>query len=82
MKPILLSFEGKKPLGFCLFYCNVPECISKIDQWKVYAIGAVCLCVCMVFKQEGQTSNITPASKTRYPLQMSDGLYIYDLIAI
>lgn len=40
-----LVLRGKKPLGFCLFYCNVPECISKIDQWKVYAIGAVCVCV-------------------------------------
>lgn len=36
----------------------------------------------MVFKEEGQTSNITPASKSRYHLQLCDGLYIYDLIAI
>lgn len=40
-----LVLRGEKPLGFCLFYCNVPECVSKIDQWKVYAIGAVCVCV-------------------------------------
>lgn len=42
----------------------------------------LCVCVCMVFKEEGQTSNITPASKSRYHLQMCDGLYIYDLTAI
>lgn len=41
-----------------------------------------CVCVCMVFKEEGQTSNITSASKSRYHLQMCDGLYIYDLTAI
>lgn len=41
-----------------------------------------CMCVCMAFKEEGQTSNITPASKSRYHLQMCDGLYIYDLTAI
>lgn len=45
MKPILLSFEGEKATRFLFVYCNVPECISKIDQWKVYAIGAVCVCV-------------------------------------
>lgn len=73
-----LVLRGKKPLGFCLFYCNVPECISKMESLRDWG----CMCVCMVFKEEGQTSNITPASKSRYHLQMCDGLYIYDLTAI
>lgn len=51
--------------------------VESLRDW-----GCVCVCVCMVFKEEGQTSNITPASKSRYHLQMCDGLYIYDLIAI
>lgn len=73
-----LVLRGEKPLGFCLFYCNVPECISKMESLRDWG----CMCVCVVFKEEGQTSNITPASKSRYHLQMCDGLYIYDLTAI
>lgn len=43
MKPILLSFEGGK--SHSVFVCFIAMSLNASARWKVYAIGAVCVCV-------------------------------------